>query len=31
MSEAHMKMNVIVGKIKDHYYWLQLGEDVKNI
>ncbi|RGB33552.1 hypothetical protein C1646_625190 [Rhizophagus diaphanus] len=29
MSGAHLGMDAIIGKIKDRYYWSQLGEDVK--
>ncbi|EXX64786.1 gag-pol fusion protein [Rhizophagus irregularis DAOM 197198w] len=29
MSGAHLGTDAIIGKIKDRYYWPQLGEDVK--
>ncbi|EXX63433.1 putative integrase core domain protein [Rhizophagus irregularis DAOM 181602=DAOM 197198] len=29
MSGAHLGIDAIIGKIKDRYYWPQLGEDVK--
>jgi hypothetical protein len=29
MSGAHMGIDAVIGKIKDRYYWPQLGEDVK--
>ena len=29
MSGAHLGIDAIIGKIKDRYYWSQLGEDVK--
>ncbi|GBC19243.1 protein NYNRIN-like [Rhizophagus irregularis DAOM 181602=DAOM 197198] len=29
MSGTHLGIDAIIGKIKDRYYWPQLGEDVK--
>jgi hypothetical protein len=29
MSRAHIEINAVIGKIKDRYYWPQLGKDVK--
>ncbi|GBC53477.2 putative integrase core domain protein [Rhizophagus irregularis DAOM 181602=DAOM 197198] len=29
MSGAHLGIDAIIGKIKNRYYWLQLGKDVK--
>ena len=29
MSGAHLGVDAVIGKIKDRYYWPQLGEDVK--
>jgi hypothetical protein len=29
ISRAHMGIDAVIGKIKDRYYWPQLGKDVK--
>ena len=30
MNGAHLGVDAVVGKIKERYYWPQMGEDVKN-
>ena len=30
MSGAHLGIDAVVGKIKDRYFWPQLGDDVKD-
>ena len=30
LSEAHLGVDTVIGKIKERYYWPQMGEDVKN-
>ena len=29
MSGSHLGTDTVIGKIKDRYYWPQMGEDVK--
>ena len=30
MTGAHLGVDAVIGKIKERYYWPQMGEDVKN-